>query len=271
MRKSFKYLSILVLIFSSIESFAQKPMNIELLNSKVDSIISEANEIYDFFNAKMTAEKIANERFNLDYKWILEIKEEDSIRIKFLNAQKTVIAKMTFYNHSKNPIIKNNLKDKLSNYEDSLFQIKHIFLSKISTSEFGIESHDSEKVITLIFPYENNFKIYRILSTEKKNTIPFGNDFLFIVNKEGRIQHWKSYHKSYAPMKTVLRGNNVRHIIPKYNDNETYILTLDIVLFRFYANNKELNTLTAYPPKSKRYFTYNSKSNKLRIHSSPAN
>src|SRR5690606_21925257 len=129
----------------------------------------------------------------------------------------------------------NNIDDKLSNLEDSMFQIKHAFLSKINPAEFGIESHDSEKVVTITFPYMDKYKIYRILSTKKKNTIPFGNDFLFILNNEGKLLSWKNFHKTYNPMKTVYHGYKMGNIIPKYHNDETYILATDIVLFRYYT------------------------------------
>lgn len=271
MKKIFRYVLTFFFVINSIYSSAQKPMDMNFLNSKLDSIVLESKNIYNLLKSKIVAEKIAEEQYQLDYNWILEVKDTDSIHIKFIDSQKAVIAKMTFYEDFENPIVTNNTKDKLSNFEDSLFRVKYTFLSKMNPSEFGIESHDSEKVITIIFPYMNKYKLYRILSTEKKNVIPFGNDFLFILNSDGNVLSWNNFHKTYVPMKTVHHGYKVGHIIPKYYDNETFILATDIALFRLFTDNLELSSFTANPPKSSRYFTYDSKSNSLRVHTTLTN
>lgn len=271
MNNSLRLLLAFIFVFNANIGLAQRPMDINFLNSKLDSIILESNIIYQFLKSKVIAENIAKEQFELNYHQILEVQDDDSVKIKFIDRQRVVVLKMVFHEELKSPIIISNISESLSNFEDSLLQIKYNFLSKIDSSKYGIESHDSEKVVTIIYPHFNRFKLYRILSTSKKNIIPFGNDFLFNLDSEGNLISWKNFHKSYVPMKTTHRGYEVRHIIPKYDKNEAYILATDIALFRLFTDTLELSTFTAYPPKSKRYFTYDSKTNKLRVHNSLTN
>lgn len=266
-----KYLYTFIFTVLSISCLAQKPMTLKLLESKLDSIISESNKIYNLAYAKIIAEKFIENESKVDYLWMEAFSNNDSIKVKFLNKEKVVIAQIIYFENFQREIYLANLNEKLSNYEDSIFEIKQNFLSQIKFEEYGIESIDSQKVITIIFPDHNKYKIYRILSTLKKNVIPFGNDFLFILDSYGKLTSWKNFHKSYNPMKTMRQGLPVKSIIPKYFDDETYILATDIVLFRIFANPNDMSSFIVNPPKSKRYFTYNSKTNKLRVHSTLLN
>nr|WP_293295309.1 hypothetical protein [Allomuricauda sp.] len=271
MEKVLKWFVAFFLIINTTNSMAQKPMDVKMLSSKVDSLLAEANEVYSLLYAALTAEKIATNQINLKYKWVLEIYSKDSIEIKFLNDQKIIITSMTFLDNYTKPKIKNNLRQSLSNYEDSLFDIKRQFFAKIDSSKYIINPNDSIKHVTLMIPFEVYYKIYQIRATNKENIIPFGGDKLYVINKNSELLISKTFHTNYIPMKTIVRGHKVRHVVPKYTDNETYILPVDIALFRYYADDRELNSLTVFPPRSKRYFSYNSKLNKLRVHTTPSN
>src|SRR5690606_39047972 len=88
----------------------------------------------------------------------------------------------------------------------------------------------------VIIPQMGGYRAYLIMGANVLNVIPFGNDYIFILDESGNIIHWKKFHNSL--IKTIVKdesGNNVISFIHSHLPMTPYISATDICTFRLYG------------------------------------
>lgn len=251
------------LFYFSIHCLAQKPMQVHFIESKLDSILNEADLLYEIEKSKITAKKcIKNDlKQKIELKELITYKKNDTVNVIGLNHVGLCFLKLSFYKDYETPIRKNLIVRKLTQFEDSVKQHHHLLISKINKKFPEIDLSDEFSYSFAVIPGEEEIKVFKLTLTNSTDNIPFGNDFLYSFNFKNELIYSLSYYDfkpKYIKSKTEL-------LILVYQPPIPFIFPSDICKFKLF-HNQDINKFSAYSRRNKQYFTYSLKNNSLIVH-----
>jgi len=261
--------SILILCFLSLNIFGQDlEYSDQEIQIKLDSIKKEGNLLYSLENASWNSTDYArdNKKIKKDFGGYLTYQSNDSIKTVILNkTQNEVIAEYIYLNDNKKPIKEKIASRILNDSESKLLSVRQNLFSQLSDAKYevGVPENFSLNLITI--PFGNSFKNYLITGSHESGVIPFGNDFLFITDNEGKIIDWKKFHSRLIPQYTSDgNGNYMTMSTHSHLRTSSFISATDICTFKLYAPFTKLDKFSVYSPALKTYFTYDYKKNTLQ-------
>ena len=145
-------------------------------------------------------------------------------------------------------------------------QVKAVVLDLHKTA-LGILTDDLTPVVlryrlVVVFHPNHTFTGSRSLaaastpSVSKGRAIPFGNDYLFIANKEGEIQSWKKFHSRLIPVEATEQMPMIAFPVHSHLKYEPFISATDICTFRLYYNKTGSTKFAVYSTALSMYFIY---------------
>lgn len=264
-----KNLSIIILILFSTVAFSQT-INISEneLRVKLDSVLLEGNLLFKYEKVAWVSTDIIHENISLSQQIGGYFTYEDGNNIKVIFIDKkyeNCIAEYIFKNNFNKPEIENIINRKLSEKENNLLQIRDKMLEHISNGEYEIHIPDGFNPNLIFLPFDDKYKLYIIMGTSQNDIIPFGNDYYFIADKNGKIENWQKFHSRIIPSHTEFQGNKVSELTHSHLKSTPLITATDICTFMLYAPLYGLNTFSVYSPAIGKYMTYNIDKNDITI------
>ena len=260
-------LFILFALFSSFYVIAQKrPMTLEVIEPKLDSIHKEADILYQYTIVTRTASIMAGEKLgsNISASEIIVYPKSDTlVAVAFpKNSQKMYEAHFV----SGQKVWDSTTTRMLSTAEKELLELKDTLLKQSRDKDYNIIKPEGYGLDYTMFPINGGYHFYVLTTTEKENLIPFGNAYIFISNKEGHINSFKKVYPEFNPTSTLgPRGFVFNMIMPSYPVEEPFIHAADICNFRIYGVPAGVEKLGVHSIRNKRMTTYDPKSYELKI------
>lgn len=241
---------------------------------KLDSIKKEGNLLFSLENASWHSTDITRENKKirelvggyLTYKT-----KNDTVKTIFLNKEgNKVLVEYSFINNSKKPSKQNqNIRD-LNADEIDLKNVREKVISQLSDPKYEVGAPEGFKLNLISIPFGDKYKTYIITGASEAGVIPFGNDYLFISDKEGKIIENKKFHSRLIP--TYSSSGNMGEVTISTHSHlksNPFISATDICTFKLYAPFTKLEKFSVYSPALSTYFEYNFKTDTLEKVKSP--
>lgn len=269
-----KQLFTFCILFSSVYIFSQDyNWSEKEINFKLDSIKQEGNLLYSLENASWKSTDIVRDDLDLqemvgDY---LTYQKSDTVKTVFLNLDKNqVIAEFSYLNNSKKPVKDSYIDRNLNEMEMKLLSAKKEITSQLSEPKYDISVPEDYSLNIVIIPFGEKYKTYLLTGASKNDVIPFGNDYLFISDKNGKIIDHKKFHSRLIPTFTKdQNGGTVTMSTHSHLKTNPLISATDICTFKLYAPLSNLEKFSVYSPALSTYFEYNMKTDTLKKVKSP--
>jgi len=262
-------------LFSSI-LFAQKiKISENELKTQLDAVLKEGNLLYKYVQASLVAvdSALVNPIINKPYSFWSYFPYEDSEKIKiiiFVGNTPTCIAEYTFeddFTKPKSVIIE---RRELTTKEKTLMDIRDKIVAQIRKPKYGL-TFDWCFGCTMEFiliPDIDSYKFYCIIRTtehSEEDIIPFGNDYLFIANKKGKIKRWYNFHSEFIPWHPIVDGNRVTEVSHSHLTTTPLVTATDICTFKLYAPLYDIDEFFVYSTALGKYMKYNWKKNEILV------
>lgn len=246
--------NILIIILSLIFglSYAQKDTRtFEQIN---DSIMREARTIYKYDKAfTMSMQAIeANRKLRKSAGEILVMPKNDTIYALVFSQDKPemLVAEMKFASDVSDSSAMAISNRPATEEELNFYDLKHTVMNNVQ-AKYDLNYGDKETYLNpIFFPFTEKirgkeFQLYKLyLTTEShaSNTIPFGQDYMYIADPEGKIIYNLQFNP-YMPLPISYEMVETTVAEIEYPEREPYITPTDIFLFNKYGVDKGLNSL----------------------------
>ncbi len=236
---------------------------------QLKAIIKEANLLYSYEKAAWISSDLAvlkkevKENFG-DY---LVYHSNDTIFSIFVDtSRKKRIAKYAFTEKNLNTPFKTDFEVvDISDKEASLLKIKYSIVNKLSDKKYGITIPEGYSPNLILIKDKKEYRFYVIMGATKPDIIPFGNDFIFYLDENGKVDKWKKFHTTMIPAKTKINGSTIISAFHTHLRSSPYITATDICTFRLYAESSGMKEFSVLSTKTKKKYTYNITKNKIKV------
>jgi len=268
-----KFLSLLILLLATINSFSQD-YTPEEIRIKTDSILMEGNILFNHEKAAWIATDMAmeNESVRKNFGGFLSYMLKDTIIAIIYNREdfNYCIYELQFVDSFDKPVKESFEKRVISELEKKLIIARDRIIDEIILNEFEVFVPDGFSLNFVILPFEQGYKLYILTGTSQPNIIPFGNDYIFIADSNYEITYWRKFHSRLIPQSTVgPGGEQVRSLTHSHLRTEPFISATDICTFMLYGGYYGLNEFSVYSPALSLYFTYRLDKNEILISERP--
>lgn len=255
-----KALFIIIISFTCNTLTAQRTELTEAeLKTQLDSVLSEAHMLYKYEKAAWISTDLAMESKSIikEYGGFFTYEEHGEIKVIILGRKSQIcIAEYSFeddFTKPKSAIIGNR---ELSNNEKNLLVIKNKIIKNLSNKKYDVSIPTGYSPNLIFLPFAEKFKLYVIMGTTQIDVIPFGNDYLFIANKKGKIESWQKFHSRLIPGHTKHDGEKVTELIHSHLRTTPLITATDICTFMLYAPLYDIDSFSVYSPAIGKYMKY---------------
>jgi hypothetical protein len=262
--KKIVFLLLLSLIVTSVH--AQD----KALQAKFDSIVKEADLLYAYEKVAWNASDlmVSDSHLRSNCGGYLVYHSNDTLFATFYNKlYEERIAKyyFTFANLEK-PFLSETESAHFSVLEKDLLDIKLTILGQLSEKKFNVGVPEGYSPNFDMIKQKDGYRFYIIMGTSENGVIPFGNDYLFIADKEGNIDSWQKFHSRVIPAGcTGPNGEKVVSAIHSHLKTTPYITATDICTFRLYADMCGMKEFMVLSTANDEYYKYNIETNKITI------
>ncbi|KUJ52594.1 hypothetical protein AR685_06145 [Chryseobacterium sp. JAH] len=238
------------------------------IKQKLDSVKTEGNLLFTLENAAWHSSDLLRENNKVQNiaGQYLTYKTNDSVKAVFLNkAQNKIVAEYVFKNDNKKPI-KTNLNERnLNGLEIDLKNVRSKIIEQLADPKYEVGSYDGFNLNVIIIPADQvKFKTYLISGTSSNGVIPFGNDYLFISDKNGVILEHHKFHSRLIPTQNPPGGGTITMATHSHLRTNPFISATDICTFRLYAPFfPGLKEFSVYSPALSKYMIYNLEKNAI--------
>jgi hypothetical protein len=263
------FLSILLCFCSAI--FAQNSMSPQQMKTKTDSILAEANVLYQYEKAAWitTDSAVSKKQLKNILGPYLVYQLKDSMITIFMNRTMDACIYEAIYTPYFDVPTKQIVATRpLNATEKRLHEISGKIVQQIEEKKYPITCPKEYNLNLELIPYEKGYKLYILTGTSQSKVIPFGNDYIFFADQQGNITSWKPFHTRLIDQPTVIDGNQVRSLSHSHRQ-EPFITATDICTFRLYAPMYDQEDFSVYSPVLSTYFKYILKDNTIEITENP--
>lgn len=238
------------------------------LKVKLDSILAEGNLLYKYERAAWISTDLVRENPELtaEFGGYFIYEYEDGIKAIILeNGDEKCIAEYYFEDDSNRPKWAKTEKRELSKKELILLEAREAVFANLDDPKYNISIMEGFVPNIIFIPYREKFKFYIIMGTPQNDVIPFGDDHLFITDKNGKIEHWQKFHSRLIPGYTKMEDSQVTEMMHSHLKSTPFITATDICTFMLYAPLYGLEAFTVYSPAIGKYMTYHLKDNRITV------
>lgn len=258
-------LLILLLIFTSL-CYSQS----DTLQTKLNSILKEANLLYNYEKIAWNASDLLMSKAKLKKKYggYVIYHSNDTIYASFIDkSQKNRIAKYSFTTSNLSKPFNTDLeKNLLSDIEQEYLNVKIKIVEQLSDPKYKVGFPEGFNPNLVLLKEQNEYKLYIIMGTTKSDLIPFGNDYLFRSDLNGKITEWEKFHSRMIPAQSKMPGGAVViSAIHSHLKSTPYITATDICTFRLYGSLIGMKEFMVLSTALGKYFKYNIETNTIEI------
>ena len=238
------------------------------LKKQLDAVLSEAHLLYKYEKAAWISTDLANEndKINRDFGGYFTYEEQEEIRVIILGQKsQNCIAEYSFESDFKKPKSVKIESRELSDKEKKLIEVREIIVNNLSDEKYEITIPEDYSPNLILLPFAKKYKLYIIMGTSQNDVIPFGNDYLFIADKNGKIETWQKFHSRIIPGFTTMSGGKVTELVHSHLRTTPLITATDICTFMLYAPLYDIDAFSVYSPALGKYMTYSLKANKIIV------
>lgn len=265
---SMKNIVTLIIFFSSwLTVYSQVNYTEVELKLKCDSIIEESNVLYRYEVAAWLFTDIFVSKPDImeTIQSYLIYQQGDTIKCIVIDNQSQCSYEASFLDELV-PCAEVSMRRSLSEYEAHLINVKKKIQSAFDDDKkYPIYSYKDFPLNWILIPFKDGYKLYAISGTGKVRTIPFGNDYLFIANKEGEIQSWRKFHSGLLPVEATDEMPMINFPVHSHLKQEPFISATDICTFRLYYNQTGSTKFAVYSPALSLYFVYKLATNTITL------
>lgn len=261
-----KFLPLLCLVLLNIPTWAQETKH----QVKLDSILEEANLLYNYEKAVWNASDLLNDNRKLRKKngGYVVFHSSDTITVSYFSLeQENSIARYHFLNSDMDKPIRAQLESsETTDLEIELLKTKGLIIEQLADEKYNLTIPKNYNPNLVLLKTEKGFKLYILMGTTLEGVIPFGNDYIFWTTKNGNINKWHKFHSRLIPARSEVPGYGST-VTSSHSHLRTtpYISATDICTFRLYADYTELESFSVYSPALKKTMEYNLEKNSLTI------
>ena len=265
-----KKLSFLLLasLFSSILLAQTIEISEIELKKQLDSVLAEGYLLYRYEKAAWISTDLAmeNRTVKKDYTGFFVYEEQEEIRVIILGKKSQIcIAEYSFESDFSKPKLERIESRELSNKEKKLLEVRTKILENVADKKYGVTVPDGYSLNLILLPFDEKYKLYIITGTSQSDVIPFGNDYLFIANKNGKIENWQKFHSRLIPGYTKMDGNKVTELTHSHLKTTPLMTATDICTFMLYAPLYDIDAFSVYSPAIGKYMKYSLKDNEITV------
>ncbi|GHV34973.1 hypothetical protein FACS1894178_3560 [Bacteroidia bacterium] len=265
-----KKISLLVLIslFSSILLAQKIEMSEPELKTQLDAVLAEGNLLYRYEKAAWVSTDLAmkNKTVKKDYAGFFVYEEQEKIIVIIIGKKsQNCIAEYSFESDFSEPKYTKIENRELSVKEKNLIDVREKILKNISNKKYEITVPDGYSPNFILLPFAEKYKFYIIMGTSQNDVIPFGNDYLFIADKNGKIKEWQKFHSRIIPGYTKFDGNKVIELTHSHLRTTPLMTATDICTFMLYAPLYDIDAFSVYSPALGKYMKYILKDNEITV------
>ncbi len=258
-----KLIGIAVIVISSLLCIKAQDAEMQL---KLDSILEEGKLLYNYEKAIWKASDIVMQEKSRDYaRHYIVYDEGESMTVVFSdNEFKNQVAKFEYLKYQfEKPLSKDYTEKELEPKDAQSFALKNKALDNINakSSEYEFHFFPDYNPNIVWMPAGDGYKLYIIIGTPIENVIPFGNDYLFRIDNEGKVSYWHKFHQTQIMSQTKLgdegEGKTIVSLMHSHLKMTPYISATDICTFLLYGYELAgLNLLSVYSTAFEKTFTY---------------
>ena len=259
---------VIVSLFSSILHAQTIDISETELKTQLDSVLAEGLLLYGYERAAWISTDLAMENPTVKQNFwsYLVYEDQNEIRVIIIGKKaQNCIAEYSFKNDFNNPKSIKIENRELSDKENFLLGLREKILINVSDEKYGITIPDGYNLNFILLPFTDKYKFYIITGTSKDDTIPFGNDYLFIADKNGEIEDWQKFHSRLIPAQTKVDGGKVNRLVHSHLRTTPLMTATDICTFMLYAPLYDIDTFSVYSPAIGKYMTYSLKDNEIIV------
>lgn len=265
-----KYLSFLILIslFSGILPAQDIEMSEAELKTKLDSVLVEGNLLYKYEKVAWISTDLAmgNRTVKKDYAGFLVYQEQEEVRTIILGKKtQNCIAEYSFESDFSKPKSEKTESRELSNLEKNLIEVRDKIFESVFDKKYELLIPNGYSPNFILLPFAEKYKLYVIMGTTQRDLIPFGNDYLFIADKNGKIESWQKFHSRLIPGYTKMEGNKITELIHSHLRTTPLITATDICTFMLYAPLYDIDAFSVYSPALGKYMKFSIKDNEITV------
>ncbi|MDO5509191.1 MAG: hypothetical protein Q4F57_00710 [Weeksellaceae bacterium] len=240
-----------------------------------DSILQEADKLYMYEQAfTQTVKWIdGDRRMRSRSGEVHVISRNDSIIALIMDAKSTqkVISEVYYYSSEDAGEI-NPVERPLAEEELHFIDMKALVMRNVQ-SKYSFTNPGKDEFFNPVFiPFtdvvrgkeRHLYKLYLLTETTATSTIPFGRDYLYYADEEGKIFYNLQFNQ-YMPHSVTQEDIDQSQISITYPDREPFITPADIYHFRKYATRYEINRLLVHSTNYGIDFLYDWDRNELNV------
>ncbi|MDR0437150.1 MAG: hypothetical protein LBH22_02470 [Bacteroidales bacterium] len=198
-------------------------------------ILNEGNLLYKYEKSAWVAGDLAlkNPIVAAEYGDYFTYEENGVIKTIILDeSRQTCIAEYTFENNFENPKSVKIEKRELSEKEKILIDVQDKISKNILEGKYEITTSEGYGLNGVLLPFADKYKFYIITGTSLPNIIPFGNDYIFIADLDGKIESWQKFPPRF---RVLPEGMKVEEMTRTHITDDPLITAADICTFMLYA------------------------------------
>ena len=265
-----KYLTFIIVFLFTLTSFSQTALKDEVLKSKLDSILVEADLLYSYEKVAWKASDIVVQKESLKHQigGYIVYHSNDTVSSIFIDkSSQKRIAKITFTKKDLTvPYSSDYNQVELSSKEKKLLEIRKTIINQFSNPVYQVTISNGYSPNLVLIEEETGYKFYIIMGTNQPEIIPFGNDYLFKTDKNGIITSARKFHRTVIPAQTKMKdGSEVVSVIHSHLKMIPLITATDICTFRLYGELYQMNEFRVLSTALGKYFKYTLKTNTIEV------
>jgi len=224
-----------------------------------DSILSEGNLLFKYERAAWMSTDLAREngKVKKEFSSYLVYQRNDTIKALILNRDGDCLYELSYFDNFYKPCDEIVKKRKLTELENRLLSVKQSVIGQIIENKYEVTCPEEFNLNFVLIPSESGYRFYILTGTGKSDVIPFGNDYLFLADDQGKVTSWKKIHSGLIPAYTKMEGDKiVMSMMHSHRRAEPFISATDICTFKLYAPLYDFNSFSVYSPALSKTFTY---------------
>ena len=247
----------------------QRPLTINEIEPKIDSIQKDVDTIYFYAKALNLSKKLLNDSLLMNRSDYIVLKTRDTLSVIYYK-KNLVLIEVSFRVGQNKPFFISTKNRTIAPREYEHINIKKQLYNYVESNDIKLLKCDDCYFDELLIPYLEGFKYYFLSVNDLENNIPFGVDHIFTINLQGNVLSHKIIHENKLRSFNLigLNGDTVGVFYVGCKDC-LYIQATDISKYRLFRPNWWEGDLKSRASRARRTYFYNHEFNKITIERFP--
>lgn len=250
---------ILIIIFtlSITISYGQEKLSKKERKVIADSIMAEGVKLHNYEKSTWKSTDLVEENNGLLSQvggYLTYEKDEYFKTVYFDQNYENVIADISYSEKFKKPEYESYDKRPVTKDEKRLTWVKDKIIENALNDSLPIIIPEKTNLNLILFPENDDFKLYVLTGPIEGNVVPFGNDYLIRAKPNGEIIEFTKFHTQYLPMELPdnYKSMGIKGGMHSHIETTPFITATDICNFMLYGElygMKEYSIVGRYPAK----------------------